>query len=78
MIRAVISNLQFFGFSNVDIGVTADGQTIVCYHPSVDIPYELTQVRDYQCVSGFMTQSVSSQKLLCFSISSSCSEKGFS
>ncbi|XP_053200065.1 39S ribosomal protein L42, mitochondrial [Scomber japonicus] len=28
---------------NVDIGATTDGKTIVCYHPSVDIPYELTQ-----------------------------------
>lgn len=32
-------------FSNVDIGVTSDGKTIVCHHPTVDIPYELTQVR---------------------------------
>ncbi|XP_075886341.1 large ribosomal subunit protein mL42 [Nelusetta ayraudi] len=30
-------------FSNVDIGVTSDGKTIVCHHPTVDIPYELTQ-----------------------------------
>ncbi|XP_071382290.1 large ribosomal subunit protein mL42 [Centroberyx affinis] len=29
--------------SNVEIGVTSDGKTIVCYHPSVDVPYELTQ-----------------------------------
>ncbi|XP_034056544.1 39S ribosomal protein L42, mitochondrial [Gymnodraco acuticeps] len=28
---------------NVDIGVTSDGKTIVCYHPIVDVPYELTQ-----------------------------------
>ncbi|XP_068587485.1 large ribosomal subunit protein mL42 [Cebidichthys violaceus] len=28
---------------NVEIGVTSDGRTIVCYHPTVDIPYELTQ-----------------------------------
>ncbi|KAM9327652.1 large ribosomal subunit protein mL42 [Pholidichthys leucotaenia] len=28
---------------DVEIGVTSDGKTIVCYHPSVDIPYELTQ-----------------------------------
>ncbi|KAM4569129.1 large ribosomal subunit protein mL42 [Odontesthes bonariensis] len=27
----------------VEIGVTSDGKTIVCYHPAVDIPYELTQ-----------------------------------
>ncbi|XP_076006368.1 large ribosomal subunit protein mL42 [Genypterus blacodes] len=26
----------------VEIGATSDGKTIVCYHPSVDIPYELT------------------------------------
>ncbi|XP_010792759.1 large ribosomal subunit protein mL42 [Notothenia coriiceps] len=31
---------------NVDIGVTSDGKTIVCYHPTVDVPYELTQVRE--------------------------------
>lgn len=28
---------------NVEIGVTSDGKTIVCHHPTVDIPYELTQ-----------------------------------
>ncbi|XP_047431857.1 39S ribosomal protein L42, mitochondrial [Mugil cephalus] len=28
---------------NVEIGVTSDGKTIVCYHPAMDIPYELTQ-----------------------------------
>ncbi|XP_029969399.1 large ribosomal subunit protein mL42 [Salarias fasciatus] len=28
---------------NVEIGVTSDGKTIVCYHPAADIPYELTQ-----------------------------------
>ncbi|XP_041637043.1 39S ribosomal protein L42, mitochondrial [Cheilinus undulatus] len=28
---------------NVEIGVTTDGKTVVCYHPTVDIPYELTQ-----------------------------------
>ncbi|KAM4712004.1 large ribosomal subunit protein mL42 [Anableps anableps] len=27
----------------VEIGVTSNGQTIVCYHPAVDVPYELTQ-----------------------------------
>lgn len=31
-------------FSNIEIGVTSDGKTIVCYHPIVDIPYELAQV----------------------------------
>ncbi|XP_034529511.1 39S ribosomal protein L42, mitochondrial [Notolabrus celidotus] len=29
--------------SNVEIGVTSDGKTVVCYHPTVDIPYEFTQ-----------------------------------
>ncbi|XP_008313971.1 large ribosomal subunit protein mL42 [Cynoglossus semilaevis] len=29
--------------SNVDIGVTSDAKTIVCYHPAADIPYEFTQ-----------------------------------
>lgn len=28
---------------NIEIGVTSDGKTIVCYHPIVDIPYELAQ-----------------------------------
>ncbi|XP_028255316.1 large ribosomal subunit protein mL42 [Parambassis ranga] len=28
---------------NVELGVTSDGKTIVCYHPAVDVPYELTQ-----------------------------------
>ncbi|XP_023273642.1 39S ribosomal protein L42, mitochondrial [Seriola lalandi dorsalis] len=28
---------------NVEIGVTSDGKTVVCYHPTVDIPYEFTQ-----------------------------------
>lgn len=32
-------------FSNVEIAVTSDGNTIVCYHPTEDVPYELTQVR---------------------------------
>uniref|UniRef100_A0A3P9I7M9 Large ribosomal subunit protein mL42 n=1 Tax=Oryzias latipes TaxID=8090 RepID=A0A3P9I7M9_ORYLA len=32
--------------SEVDIGVTSDGKTIVCYHPAVDIPYEFTQPVD--------------------------------
>ncbi|XP_067283048.1 39S ribosomal protein L42, mitochondrial isoform X1 [Pseudorasbora parva] len=29
--------------SHVEIAVTSDGNTIVCYHPSEDVPYELTQ-----------------------------------
>ncbi|XP_017270324.1 39S ribosomal protein L42, mitochondrial [Kryptolebias marmoratus] len=27
----------------VEIGVTSDEKTIVCYHPAVDVPYEFTQ-----------------------------------
>ncbi|XP_038666894.1 39S ribosomal protein L42, mitochondrial isoform X2 [Scyliorhinus canicula] len=27
----------------VELAVTSDGQTVVCYHPSVDIPYEHTK-----------------------------------
>ncbi|XP_051890133.1 39S ribosomal protein L42, mitochondrial [Pristis pectinata] len=27
----------------VELALTSDGQTIVCYHPSVDIPYEHTK-----------------------------------
>ncbi|KAK3518220.1 hypothetical protein QTP70_033924 [Hemibagrus guttatus] len=27
----------------VEIGVTRDGETIVCFHPASDFPYELTQ-----------------------------------
>lgn len=34
----------FFFFSKVELAVTTDGKTIVCYHPSVDIPYEHTRV----------------------------------
>ncbi|XP_037099578.1 39S ribosomal protein L42, mitochondrial [Syngnathus acus] len=29
--------------SDVEVGLTSDGNTVVCYHPTVDIPYELTQ-----------------------------------
>ncbi|XP_063550282.1 large ribosomal subunit protein mL42 isoform X1 [Gorilla gorilla gorilla] len=28
---------------NVELALTSDGRTIVCYHPSVDIPYEHTK-----------------------------------
>ncbi|XP_015207628.2 large ribosomal subunit protein mL42 [Lepisosteus oculatus] len=27
----------------VDLALTSDGRTIVCYHPAVDVPYEHTQ-----------------------------------
>ncbi|XP_063072944.1 39S ribosomal protein L42, mitochondrial [Engraulis encrasicolus] len=28
---------------NVEIGVTSDGKTVVCYHPAAEFPYELSQ-----------------------------------
>ncbi|XP_069908804.1 large ribosomal subunit protein mL42 isoform X2 [Oryctolagus cuniculus] len=28
----------------VELALTSDGRTIVCYHPSVDIPYEHTKL----------------------------------
>ncbi|XP_078193188.1 large ribosomal subunit protein mL42 isoform X8 [Callithrix jacchus] len=30
-------------YSKVELALTSDGRTIVCYHPSVDIPYEHTK-----------------------------------
>lgn len=44
--KIVLIRSNFLDFSNVEIGVTSDGRTIVCYHPTVDIPYELTRVRE--------------------------------
>lgn len=48
-ILVFITHLKVFDIfshlSGVDIGVTSDGKTIVCHHPTVDVPYELTQVR---------------------------------
>ncbi|XP_070363154.1 large ribosomal subunit protein mL42 isoform X2 [Equus asinus] len=39
--------LLVFNFNNltskVELALTSDGRTIVCYHPSVDIPYEHTK-----------------------------------
>ncbi|XP_042371647.1 39S ribosomal protein L42, mitochondrial, partial [Plectropomus leopardus] len=46
---------------NVEIGVTSDGKTIVCYHPTVDVPYELTQVR---VICSLKCQSVSFHMIL--------------
>ncbi|EPQ14433.1 39S ribosomal protein L42, mitochondrial [Myotis brandtii] len=31
------------GANKVELALTSDGRTIVCYHPSVDIPYEHTK-----------------------------------
>lgn len=45
MILVFALTLDFPGCSKVEIGVTSDGNTVVCYHPAADIPYEFTQVR---------------------------------
>ncbi|XP_055045947.2 large ribosomal subunit protein mL42 [Misgurnus anguillicaudatus] len=41
--KSTVSDPSFDNSSNVEIGVTSDGKTIVCFHPSVDVPYEHTQ-----------------------------------
>ncbi|XP_026066254.1 39S ribosomal protein L42, mitochondrial isoform X1 [Carassius auratus] len=41
--KSTVRGLSTNDNSNVEIAVTSDGNTIVCYHPTVDIPYELTQ-----------------------------------
>ncbi|KAI7792068.1 putative 39S ribosomal protein L42 [Triplophysa rosa] len=41
--KSDVSGPFFDNNSNVEIGVTSDGKTIVCFHPSADVPYELTQ-----------------------------------
>ncbi|XP_077450368.1 large ribosomal subunit protein mL42 [Stigmatopora argus] len=37
------SNRSIDDCSDVEIGLTSDGKTVVCFHPPMDIPYELTQ-----------------------------------
>lgn len=44
------SVFKTFFFSKVELALTSDGRTIVCYHPSVDIPYEHTKV----CMRKFL------------------------
>ncbi|ETE62989.1 39S ribosomal protein L42, mitochondrial, partial [Ophiophagus hannah] len=34
---------EVFANCKVELAMTSDGKTIVCYHPSVDIPYEHTK-----------------------------------
>lgn len=34
----------FYFYSKVELAVTSDLKTIVCYHPSLEIPYEHTKV----------------------------------
>lgn len=45
MILVFALTLDLTVCSNVEIGITSDGNTVVCYHPVADIPYEFTQVR---------------------------------
>uniref|UniRef100_A0A672T9P8 Large ribosomal subunit protein mL42 n=1 Tax=Sinocyclocheilus grahami TaxID=75366 RepID=A0A672T9P8_SINGR len=40
---ACLPKMCRFCCSDVEIAVTSDGNTIVCYHPTVDVPYELSQ-----------------------------------
>lgn len=41
--KSTVSGSPVNDNSNVEIAVTSDGNTIVCYHPTEDVPYELTQ-----------------------------------
>lgn len=50
MILVFALTLDFPGCSNVELGVTSDGNTVVCYHPAADIPYEFTQVRVFAVI----------------------------
>lgn len=38
------NNVTFYFHSKVELALTSDSKTIVCYHPSLEIPYEHTQV----------------------------------
>ncbi|KAM8884387.1 large ribosomal subunit protein mL42 isoform 1-T1 [Synchiropus picturatus] len=33
--------------SQVEVAVTSDMKTVVCYHPTVDVPYDLTQAIEH-------------------------------
>nr|XP_003405662.2 39S ribosomal protein L42, mitochondrial [Loxodonta africana]XP_023415435.1 39S ribosomal protein L42, mitochondrial [Loxodonta africana] len=41
--RSTYSSLPDDYNCKVELALTSDGRTIVCYHPSVDIPYEHTK-----------------------------------
>ncbi|KAK2534936.1 Mrpl42 [Columba guinea] len=41
MLRYVF--ISFYFYSKVELAVTSDLKTIVCYHPSLEIPYEHTK-----------------------------------
>nr|7QH7_a Chain a, 39S ribosomal protein L42, mitochondrial [Homo sapiens] len=44
---------------NVELALTSDGRTIVCYHPSVDIPYEHTKPIPRHLEEGPMIEQLS-------------------
>ena len=37
-----VANIDDYNYK-VELALTSDARTIVCYHPSVDIPYEHTK-----------------------------------
>uniref|UniRef100_A0A8C1GWS8 Large ribosomal subunit protein mL42 n=1 Tax=Cyprinus carpio TaxID=7962 RepID=A0A8C1GWS8_CYPCA len=41
--RSTVRGSSINDSSDVEVAVTSDGNTIVCYHPTGDVPYELTQ-----------------------------------
>ncbi|NP_001314748.1 large ribosomal subunit protein mL42 [Danio rerio] len=41
--KSTVGGSSIHDDSNVEIAVTSDGNTIVCFHPADDVPYELTQ-----------------------------------
>ncbi|XP_048666494.1 39S ribosomal protein L42, mitochondrial-like [Marmota marmota marmota] len=42
--KSTFSSLPDNSNCKIELALTSDGRTIVCYHPSVDIPYEHTQL----------------------------------
>ncbi|KAK4830986.1 hypothetical protein QYF61_014557 [Mycteria americana] len=42
-LRDIFKNVSFYFYSKVELAVTSDLKTIVCYHPSLEIPYEHTK-----------------------------------
>ena len=41
--KSTCSSLPDACHCKVELALTSDGRTVVCYHPSVDIPYEHTE-----------------------------------
>jgi len=44
IVRDIFMNVSFYFYSKVELAMTSDLKTIVCYHPSLEIPYEHTKV----------------------------------